>query len=361
MNELKLKWMMALCALTASAALAATEEVTLRVGDAAPKLATGKWVQGEPVKDFEKGKAYLVEFWATWCGPCKVSIPHLNEIHNKFKDKGLVVIGSDCWERDETLVEPFLKTMGEKMTYRVSLDNKTTSKKGRMAESWMDAAGRNGIPSAFLVNTEGKIAWIGHPMELQESVIEQVLAGKYDVAKAAADYEQSRKEQAHKTDLSRQLSTSIQKKEWAKAESALDEIEKTAPKSQHASLEVNRVRILVGKGDNKAAAKLANELSDDAKDNISVQAMLASVFSGPNASSEDLDLAVQFATRSNEAAKGKNPFVLASLAQLTYKQGKKDKAIGYQEQAVGLAEGKYKESLEKTLATYKAEETAKAK
>ena len=85
-------------------------------------------------------------------------------------------------ERDEKLVEPFLKDMGEKMTYRVSLDDKTTSKKGTMAETWMDAAGRNGIPSAFLVNTEGKIAWIGHPMELKDSVIDDVLAGKYDMS-----------------------------------------------------------------------------------------------------------------------------------------------------------------------------------
>src|SRR5512140_3275077 len=77
----------------------------LKIGDPAPKLQTGKWIQGDPVKGFEKDKAYIVEFWATWCGPCRVSIPHLNEIHNKFKEKGLTVIGQDCWERDESLVE----------------------------------------------------------------------------------------------------------------------------------------------------------------------------------------------------------------------------------------------------------------
>src|SRR5438874_238478 len=124
--------------------------------------------KGEPVKDFEKGKAYIVEFWATWCGPCRVSIPHLNEIHNKFKDKNLVVIGQDCWERDDSLVAPFVKSMGDKMTYRVALDDKEGSEKGKMAETWMAAAGRNGIPSAFLVDTKGLIAWVGHPMQLKE-------------------------------------------------------------------------------------------------------------------------------------------------------------------------------------------------
>jgi len=151
---------------------------TLKVGAPAPKLSTGKWVQGEPVNEFQRGKTYLVEFWATWCGPCRVSIPHLNEIHSKYKDKGLVVIGQDCWEQDDSLVGPFVKRMGDKMTYRVALDDKQDSEKGKMAENWMTASGRNGIPSAFLVDTKGKIAWIGHPMELNDQAIDDVLAGK---------------------------------------------------------------------------------------------------------------------------------------------------------------------------------------
>src|SRR5512136_324820 len=140
-----LKLTTAALALAAGTTFALAAAPTLKVGDPAPKLQTGKWVQGDPVKQFEKDKAYIVEFWATWCGPCRVSIPHLNEIHNKFKDKGLVVIGQDCWEKDESLVEPFIKKMADKMTYRVALDDKQGSEKGKMAETWMEAAGQNGI------------------------------------------------------------------------------------------------------------------------------------------------------------------------------------------------------------------------
>ena len=185
MKTKQLKLTAALLAVTAGLTFTLAAGSTLKVGDPAPKLQTGKWVQGDPVKNFEKGKAYIVEFWATWCPPCRASIPHLNEVYKKFKDKGLVVIGQDCWERDESLVVPFVKKMGDKMTYRVALDDKASNKKGKMAETWMEAAGRDGIPSAFLVDTKGVIAWIGHPMQLKEQVIEDVLAGKSVVGKTA--------------------------------------------------------------------------------------------------------------------------------------------------------------------------------
>ena len=168
---------MSLLALAVGATVAVADP-TLKVGDKAPKLQVAKFVQGEPVKDFEKGKVYLVEFWATWCGPCRASIPHVNELYTKFKDKGFIVIGQNCWERDETLVEPFVKKMGDQMTYRVALDDKSTDKKGAMSTTWMAAAERKGIPSAFLVDGTGKIAWIGHPMELKPETIEKAFAGK---------------------------------------------------------------------------------------------------------------------------------------------------------------------------------------
>ena len=56
---------------------------TLKVGDPAPKIEVKSFVKGEPVKTFEAGKTYVVEFWATWCGPCKTSIPHLSELQKK--------------------------------------------------------------------------------------------------------------------------------------------------------------------------------------------------------------------------------------------------------------------------------------
>lgn len=140
-----------LWAAVAGLAIAATihlQAATLKVGDPAPQLKIGKWVQGEPVKGFEAGKAYVVEFWATWCPPCRATIPHLNELHQKLKDKGLVVIGQDLGEEEKT-VSQFVEKMGDKMTYRVALDDMSKEPKGAMARDWMGAAGQSGIPTAF--------------------------------------------------------------------------------------------------------------------------------------------------------------------------------------------------------------------
>jgi thiol-disulfide isomerase/thioredoxin len=109
-----------------------------------------------------KGKPMIVEFWATWCPPCRASIPHLNEVNKKFKDKGLVIIG--VTDEDKAKVLEFQKTLP--MDYTVAFD-----KEGKLGEKF----GITGIPHAFVVGKDGKIVWEGHPMQLKEDEIEKAL------------------------------------------------------------------------------------------------------------------------------------------------------------------------------------------
>lgn len=339
---------------TAAGADAEKPAPTLKIGSPAPKLQTGKWIQGEPVTAFDTNKAYLVEFWATWCGPCKVSIPHLNDLHNKYKDKGLVVIGQNCWENNESAVEPFVKAMGDKMTYRVVLDNKEGSKMGKMAETWMQAAGRDGIPSAFLVDKAGKTAWIGHPMELKESVIEQVLAGSYDLEKAIAEAEQQSRNEVKLRELSDKLQKQMQAREWEQVDATLNEVEKLLPEAQRPGVDLARFNVLLTRGKVSEAAELAGRLSVAQKDSPMLQNQLAwELAIHEDATDREYAIAEQIALRANEASKGQEPAILDTVARLMFLRGKKEEAIAMQEKAVKLAEGPLKANLEASLKSYR--------
>jgi thiol-disulfide isomerase/thioredoxin len=365
MNTTQKKWTALILALTAGAASAVAAEPTLKIGDPAPKLQNGQWVQGEPVKEFRPGKAYLVEFWATWCGPCRASIPHLNEVYTKFKDKGLVVIGQNCWEHDDKLVEPFIKTMGDKMTYRVALDDKEVNTKGAMAQNWMAAAGRRSIPSAFLIDTKGIIAWIGHPMTLQEETIEQVLAGKYDIKKAAADYEKDMAaEAAQEKEMEpaqakfKVLSEAMREKKWDEALDSLAEAEKLLPENRRASLKTSlnmtRFKILLGKKDYPAAYKLAAKMSESDKDNAALQNYLAwEIVSDKSIEKPDLELAEKLANRASEADKGNSPEILDTQARVFFMKGRRQEAVQIQSKAVALADSDHKQALQSKLDSYK--------
>lgn len=156
------------------------KETKLKVGDAAPALKVDKWIKGEPVKGFDKGKVYVVEFWATWCPPCRDSIPHLTELQHKYKDN-VVIIGVDGSERAVSTgsdnrvstIQKFVKEQGDKMDYRVAYDAN-----GSAMKPYMRAAGQDGIPTAFLIDGEGKIAWIGHPMEIDSQLEKVAKSGK---------------------------------------------------------------------------------------------------------------------------------------------------------------------------------------
>lgn len=148
-----------------------------KIGDPAKALNIKDWVQGKPVDVTDGKNIYVVEFWATWCGPCKLTIPHLTEMQNKFKDRGVVFVGiSD--EPAET-VKPFVTQMGDKMAYTVACDDDRKSN-----TNYMSAYGQEGIPTAFIVGKDKKVLWFGHPMAELESTIEQLIKGTFDLKAA---------------------------------------------------------------------------------------------------------------------------------------------------------------------------------
>lgn len=144
------------------------------VGSTAPSLEALEYIQGEPVT---YGKVHhgpvmsypgvvVIEFWATWCPPCRTSIPHLNQLYKKFQERGVQFVGVTREER--TTVVDFIQEFGpERFSYPVAHDNLNLSNQLSV----------RGIPVAFIVDQNQTIIWQGHPMRDLEREIEKALGG----------------------------------------------------------------------------------------------------------------------------------------------------------------------------------------
>jgi thiol-disulfide isomerase/thioredoxin len=160
---------------------ATAREGTLKVGDPAPPLAVSHWLHGAEVKGFEPGKVYVIEFWATWCGPCIQIMPHVGDLQDKYRQKGVTFIGFASEANDtEAKVSAYVAKHGAKLGYTFAFGSGTETH-----SAYMKASGQNGIPCSFVVDGRGKIAYIGHPYFL-DFVLPRVLDGTWD-QKATAD------------------------------------------------------------------------------------------------------------------------------------------------------------------------------
>jgi hypothetical protein len=292
-------------------------------------------------------------------------MPHISEVQQKYKDKA-TIIGVNIWEdreySEQTLskVEGFVKDKDEIMGYTIAYDGPTKT----MDMSYMKAAEKNGIPCAFVVGGDGKIAYIGHPMdEGFEGTIRSLIDGTFKADEAKSNYEKALA--AEQEMMVKQRAMSGLMAEAQKAFEAgniddglakMDEVAKLDPSRANA-IEVRKVRMLMDNKQVDRSRALAQTMMDGpAKDDGPLLNMLAGALMGSPAgsTSPNLDLALAAATRSTELSAHKDAASIDTLARIMQKKGDHAKGIELMTKAVELSEGRLKEARQKALDDMKA-------
>lgn len=321
---------------------------SLSIGDKAPKPVVAKVIKGDFPEKFEDGKVYVMEFWATWCGPCRDSMPHISKLQQEYKDRDVQMVGVAIWERQQTQEERNKKVADflssgdwpQKTQYTLAVDDDQ-----KTANAYMRASGQGGIPTAFIVGKTGEVEWIGHPMGMDEPLA-QVVAGNWDraAAKEAFDKERAVEEEARAfeketQELQQQMMEAYGKQDWDGMVKIMNEIKAKAPPAIVTQIEMNQFMILLTMANQpERAYKIGAEIVAQHGDDPAVMNGLAwTIATDPRIQTRDFDLALKAARAGVKATDGKDANILDTLATVLWEKGDKQEAIKTEEKAIELS------------------------
>ncbi len=338
------------CALTFAAIASAGG---LSIGDQAPDL--GKdvtWVKGESVTEFEEGKIYVLDFWATWCGPCIRAIPHMDELAEKHESDGVTVIGVAIWPRPSmTPTVDYVADRGDEMSYTIASDID-----GATAQKFMNATGSNGIPTVMIVDRDGVLAWLGHPMDGMDEALAQIIAGTYDIEGAAKANKRKAMLAEKAAPLMAKANEAYQAGDWKTVVTSLQELAEIDPE-QYGAYAVQAFDMMITKlNDEHGAYDYAKKMVKGAWSDqpMALNALAWTIVDSDAIKHRDLDLAYKAAKKANSLTGDKDPMILDTLAAVYYQQGEIKKAIKTQQRAIANADAAAAKELKASLDKYMA-------
>lgn len=348
MLELILAAALAQSAPPAEAANPAEAKPALSIGSKAPVPDVAEFLRGDKPAFFEPGKVYVLEFWATWCGPCRQSMPHLTKLAEDLKEKGVVVVGiSD--EKPET-VQRFLEKdeWKQKARYVIGTDPDRSTQR-----DYMEAAGQGGIPTAFIVK-EGVVQWIGHPMQVDEP-LSKVVDGTWDLQAAKTTFDDAVAEEMRAMGKRNAMVKALEAKDWDGLVKMIDAELATAKGEEASTWKAQKAQVLLMAGRGDAGYALCEEL---VKQDPSNRIMLAiAVLRMPEIQDRRVDVAIGWLE--GQLKDGNDPLQPALLSELGYAWSLKNdwaKAADFTKRAIDSAK-----SLGPVAADYVAELEAQLK
>lgn len=350
----------------------------LAMGDPAPPLVVTQWLKGEEIKGFEKGTIYIVDFWCSEIGNCRKSIPLINDLAKKYKDKGVKAVGISIWEdtREKDVeaskaqgknvfkardplpnITKFIAEMGDNMTYSVGYGGDDAA----MAKTWMNAASRISIPSTFVIDREGRFVWVGHPREGLEEALIRLIDGKFD-AKAASDDAKKQAEKLTKAkDLGNRLRGALQGGRAKESTDIVREMMKLDPMMFPNAIGVTFVQLTVNMKQEELAYEFVKEMfAGPMKESWQdLNTVAWTILDDAGVKKRDVPLALEMAKRATALTESKEGGVLDTLARAYWDSGDAAKALETQEKAVEVSKKQddmpaaIRQQLEDALAKYK--------
>ena len=300
------------------------------------------WLQGTPVKEWEKDKVYIFEFWATWCGPCLAAMPHMEQLHQAFKDNSrMQIIGVNVMDRKtpEALKE-FIKNRPTPLNYTMAVD--VDGKKTR--EKWLEPLKVNGIPHAFAVKN-GRLIWRGHPSQLSEKTMQAMLKPDFSAASLPGEEREAGvREWQHYRETSQKVRELVEKDGKLGAQALLKQVQDSGkfPQDQVIQLKMIPFLVLAEQGKFEEAQSVLNDVSREYPDDYRVQIDIAgTLMEGKSVPAGKMDAAlverclnrcIEISRKSNKEAS----LPWRMMAELRERQGNMKEALQDMEKALSL-------------------------
>lgn len=301
------------------------------------------WLQGTPVKEWEKDKLYIFEFWATWCGPCLAAMPHMEQLHQTFKENNRIqLIGVNVLDnKSPDNLKVFLKNRPSPLTYTMAVD--VDGKKTRA--KWLNPLKVNGIPHAFAVKN-GKLVWRGHPAKLSEELIQAMLKPDFSAASLPSEMpDASRREWELFKKTAETLQQLVRDQGRPAAVRLLEQIQESGQFQQDRLIQLKMIpfKVLEDLGHFEEAQAVLRDLTEEYPDNYQVQINVAGTLLEGGAVPEDkmdaslvercLNRCIEISRKDKKEAS----LPWRMISQLRERQGRLEEALDDMEKAISLS------------------------